>query len=93
MGRNGESSISELPTLCKERKGWGTRQTGRFLAANRKGGFGGRPELSLVEATRFAPYIHSFALASTDVKKECDSRQNLGVAPVRLELTTSKVRT
>jgi len=58
MGRNGESSISELPTLCKERKGWGTRQTGRFLAANRKGGFGGRPELSLVVVTGFARYIY-----------------------------------
>ena len=58
-----------------------------------KGGLVGRPELSLVETTRFAPYNHSLALTSSHVKKERSWRQNLGVAPVRLELTTSKVRT
>ena len=59
---------------------------------NRKGGLVSRPKISLVEATRFAPYILSFALTSSDVKYERDGPQNLGVAPVRLELTTSKVR-
>src|ERR1700689_2070177 len=41
--------------------------------------------------TRFAPYIYSLALTAFDVKKEGDRRRDLGVAPVRLELTTSKV--
>lgn len=49
-------------------------------ASNSKGGVGGRPELSLVELTRFAPYIGNFALTSPDVKKERESRRNLGVA-------------
>jgi hypothetical protein len=43
--------------------------------------------------TRFAPYAYSLALTSYDVKNERDSQPNLGVALVRLELTTSKVRT
>ena len=64
-----------------------------FRRRNRKGGHGGRPELSLVETTRFAPYNQSLALGASGVKKERDRPENLGVAPVRLELTTSKVRT
>ena len=86
-----ERNVQYGPPAIIEHQEFG--KTGSSFTKILKGSLGGCPELSLFETTRFAPNNHSFALASSDVKKECGRRQNLGVAPVRLELTTSKVRT
>jgi hypothetical protein len=87
---------SSTPALTRSSyslvKGSIRENSGRFSETSTKGGHVGRPKLSLVETTRFAPYNQIFALSSADVKMQRALRQNLGVAPVRLELTTFKVR-
>ena len=68
-------------------------QTGRSQAPNRKGGLGGRPELSLVENDQVRTLQSKFRAPFGGCQEGTHTPTKLRCGPGETRLTTSKVRT